>query len=104
MVLRRHVVKSPDQAGYTSGISVVAKILIEPTPHPYGSHRAYCLFFSDGSCGKCIDRRLINAISKTGHDKEKCRQHLDPLHGVYQRDLQIRRLCLRIAPPPPPLA
>jgi len=56
--------------------SVVAKTLIEPTPRPYTHHRAYCLFFSDGSCGKCIDRCPVHAISAAGHDKEKCRQHL----------------------------
>jgi epoxyqueuosine reductase QueG len=56
--------------------SVVAKISIKPTPRPYSNHRAYCLFFADGTCGKCIDRCPARAISKTGHDKEKCRQHL----------------------------
>ncbi|RPI71336.1 MAG: epoxyqueuosine reductase [Geobacteraceae bacterium] len=56
--------------------SVVAKISITPTPRPYSNHRAYCLFFADGTCGKCIDRCPARAISKTGHDKEKCRQHL----------------------------
>ena len=56
--------------------SVVAKISIQPTPRPYANHRAYCLFFADGSCGKCIDRCPVGAISKAGHDKEKCREHL----------------------------
>jgi len=56
--------------------SVVAKIPIQPTPRPYANHRAYCLFFSDGSCGKCIDRCPAKAITKAGHDKEKCREYL----------------------------
>jgi len=56
--------------------SVVAKISIAPTPRPYSNHRAYCLFFADGTCGKCIDRCPARAITKTGHDKEKCRKHL----------------------------
>jgi epoxyqueuosine reductase QueG len=56
--------------------SVVAKISIEPTPRPYADHRAYCLFFANGTCGKCIDRCPVRAITETGHDKEKCRQHL----------------------------
>lgn len=54
----------------------VAKISIEPTPRPYADHRAYCLFFANGTCGKCIDRCPVRAITETGHDKEKCRQHL----------------------------
>ena len=56
--------------------SVVAKISIKPTPRPYADHRAYCLFFADGTCDKCIDRCPVRAITEAGHDKEKCRQHL----------------------------
>ena len=56
--------------------SVVAKISIEPTPRPYSDHRAYCLFFDNGTCGKCIDRCPVRAITEAGHDKEKCRLHL----------------------------
>ncbi|MGW8194141.1 MAG: epoxyqueuosine reductase [Desulforhopalus sp.] len=56
--------------------SVVAKISLEPTPRPYADHRAYCLFYAEGGCGKCIDRCPARAITEAGHDKEKCRQHL----------------------------
>jgi epoxyqueuosine reductase len=56
--------------------SVVAKIAVEPTPRLYTNHRAYCLFFADGTCGQCIDRCPARAITEAGHDKEKCRQHL----------------------------
>ncbi len=72
-------------AGFTWGVikrkamrvgSVVAKADIELTPRPYADHQAYCLFFTDGGCGKCIDRCPVRAITEAGHDKEKCRQHL----------------------------
>ena len=56
--------------------SVVARISIEATPRPYANHRAYCLYYADGTCGKCIDRCPARAITEAGHDKEKCRQHL----------------------------
>lgn len=56
--------------------SVVAGVSIEPTPRTYADHRAYCLYFAEGKCGKCIDRCPAGAISKEGHDKEKCRLHL----------------------------
>ncbi len=56
--------------------SVVAKVSIKPTPRPYADHRAYCLFFDNGTCGKCIDRCPVRAITEAGHDKEKCRKHL----------------------------
>ena len=56
--------------------SVVARIPLEPTPRPYADHRAYCLFYAEGTCGKCIDRCPVRAITEAGHDKEKCRTHL----------------------------
>jgi len=56
--------------------SVVAGIALEPTPRPYNDHRAYCLYFAEGTCGKCIDRCPARAITEAGHDKEKCRRHL----------------------------
>ncbi len=54
--------------------SVVARITIAPSPRPYRNHHAYCLFYSHGTCGKCIDRCPINAISEKGHDKKRCQQ------------------------------
>ncbi len=78
--------------------SVVAKISIEPTPRPYADHRAYCLFFADGTCGKCIDRCPARAITEAGHDKEKCRQHLARSREYVERDLQVRGLWLRVVP------
>ena len=56
--------------------SIVAKIAIKPTPRPYPDHQAYCLYYVDGTCGKCIDRCPARAITQDGHDKEKCREHL----------------------------
>ncbi|MBI5583484.1 MAG: epoxyqueuosine reductase [Deltaproteobacteria bacterium] len=56
--------------------SVVAKISLEPTPRPYADHHAYCLFYAQGTCGKCIDRCPARALTVKGHDKEKCRRHL----------------------------
>ncbi len=56
--------------------SIVAKVSIKPTPRPYTDHHAYCLHYTDGTCGKCIDRCPARAITLEGHDKEKCREHL----------------------------
>jgi epoxyqueuosine reductase QueG len=52
--------------------SVVSHIQIPPTPRPYSSHTDYCLFFSKGTCKKCISRCPAGAISDAGHDKGKC--------------------------------
>jgi epoxyqueuosine reductase len=56
--------------------SVVARIDAPPTKRPYEDHQAYCLFFSKGTCSKCIDRCPAQAISEKGHDKEKCKKYL----------------------------
>lgn len=56
--------------------SVVARTVIEPTPRPYTNHRAYCLFFLDGSCRACAERCPVGAISEKGHDKTVCREFL----------------------------
>ena len=63
--------------------SVVARIHIPPTPRPYTEHRAYCLFFSRGICGKCIKRCPVGALSRDGHDKVKCLEHLKPATEEY---------------------
>jgi len=57
--------------------SVIARIAITPTRRPYQDHHAYCLFYSKGICGKCIDRCPVGAITKKGHDKIKCQQYVD---------------------------
>lgn len=63
--------------------SVVADISIPATPRPYKNHQEYCLFFSQGICGKCIKRCPAGAISEKGHDKVKCRSYLHPVTEDY---------------------
>ncbi len=55
--------------------SVAARIRIAPTPRPYSDHHEYCLFYSTGACGACIERCPVQAISINGHDKIKCQRH-----------------------------
>jgi hypothetical protein len=65
--------------------SVVAQIQIPTTPRPYENHHAYCLFFTDGICGKCISRCPADAVSETGHDKIKCLKHVRTVAPKYIR-------------------
>ena len=58
--------------------SVVACIQIPPNPRPYQDHRAYCLFFAQGTCGDCIARCPVGAITEAGHDKLECSRRLRP--------------------------
>jgi epoxyqueuosine reductase QueG len=59
--------------------SIIGRIYIQPSERPYNDHHAYCLFYSKGTCGKCIDRCPVGAISKAGHDKMKCREYVDSM-------------------------
>ena len=63
--------------------SVVARIKITPTQRPYTDHHAYCLFYTQGICGKCITRCPVGALSETGHDKINCRNHIRPVTADY---------------------
>lgn len=56
--------------------SVVANIKIPASKRPYQDYHAYCLFFSTGACGKCIQRCPVGALTSAGHDKVKCRSYL----------------------------
>ncbi|NVN89149.1 MAG: epoxyqueuosine reductase [Desulfuromonadales bacterium] len=57
--------------------SVITDTPIPPTPRREGAdHRGNCLYFSQGSCGLCIQRCPVGAISWQGHDKEKCREYV----------------------------
>ncbi|MBN2335936.1 epoxyqueuosine reductase [Candidatus Bathyarchaeota archaeon] len=57
--------------------SVVANVYVEPSPRPYTDHHAYCLFYADGSCRKCIERCPIGAITEQGHDKLLCSRYVN---------------------------
>jgi len=63
--------------------SVVANIEVPPTQRPYKNHQAYCLFYSQGICKKCIKRCPAGALSERGHDKVKCRSYLHPVTQDY---------------------
>jgi ferredoxin len=56
--------------------SVLARIAVPPSARPYTDHHAYCLFYFNGSCGKCIKRCPAGAITREGHDKEKCAAYI----------------------------
>jgi epoxyqueuosine reductase len=63
--------------------TVVARLQIPPTARPYTDHHAYCLYFTEGICSKCIERCPVGAITQAGHDKTNCRQHLKPVTENY---------------------
>lgn len=52
--------------------SIITNETITPTRKTCRDPWSNCLFSRDGSCGLCIERCPVGAISRQGHDKEKC--------------------------------
>jgi len=67
--------------------SVVARIALPPSERPYDDRHAYCLHFSHGTCGKCIERCPVNALSLAGHHKQRCMRYTE--HGM--REFMMKR-------------
>jgi epoxyqueuosine reductase QueG len=53
--------------------SVITDLIIPPSPRRYHHYAENCLFCRNGSCGACISRCPVGAITSFGHDKERCR-------------------------------
>lgn len=56
--------------------SVVAQMVVPPTPRPYARHDAWCLRAAKKVCRACIKRCPAGAISEAGHDKRKCKDYI----------------------------
>lgn len=54
--------------------SVITDCPLAPTPRTSAGHHANCLHYHDGSCGACIARCPVGAITRSGHDKSRCRE------------------------------
>lgn len=63
--------------------SVVARLSVPPSPRPYDHPHAYCLHFTHGTCGKCIERCPVGALGPAGHDKLKCQHHVEVVSPKY---------------------
>lgn len=56
--------------------SVITDLILEPSERPYPERRANCLFYREGTCGACIGRCPVDALSRDGHDKYRCRSYV----------------------------
>ena len=66
--------------------SVIARIDLPVTPHPYDNHQAWCLWYAEGSCGVCMRRCPAAAISAQGHDKDKCLDYIRQVTAPYAQE------------------
>ncbi len=56
--------------------SVITDLALKPSGRAYPDHRHNCLYFRNGSCGLCISRCPVGALSREGHDKSACRTYV----------------------------
>ncbi|MDD2851426.1 MAG: epoxyqueuosine reductase [Desulfuromonadaceae bacterium] len=56
--------------------SVITNLKLEPSQRPYPERRANCLHYRENSCGACIARCPVGALSRDGHDKSLCREYV----------------------------
>lgn len=54
---------------------------------PYTKYNEWCRFYADGTCGACIYRCPVNAITKEGHDKNTCSAYLQQLKNEKGPDI-----------------
>jgi len=63
--------------------SVICRAAATPSERPYQDHHAYCLHYTHGTCGKCISRCPVKALSKQGHDKKRCMEYTERAMNTY---------------------
>jgi epoxyqueuosine reductase QueG len=63
--------------------SVVATAAFPVTRRSKGL-RDNCLYYAKGTCGACIRRCPVDALSFAGHDKNRCREHV---YGTAPREV-----------------
>lgn len=56
--------------------SVIIDLVLPPTPRTAPDYRHNCLWYREGTCGACIGRCPVGALSQQGHDKTKCRAYV----------------------------
>ncbi|NJD91516.1 MAG: epoxyqueuosine reductase [Geobacter sp.] len=52
--------------------SVITDLVLTPSPRSDKGYADNCLYYREGSCGACIGRCPVGAISFAGHDKSIC--------------------------------
>lgn len=77
--------------------SVVTNIRLPATPRPYNTHTDNCPFYTDKSCGVCIDRCPAGAITIKGHNRSLCYSymfdHIGHIKSRYGVDVAGCGLC-----------
>lgn len=67
--------------------SVVVEADITITSREADNHTANCLFYTQGTCGACIKRCPVDAISQAGHDKVACHNYIRQVTAPYAKQV-----------------
>ena len=68
--------------------SIIIDKKVDANQRPYKKYNEWCLFYAQGTCGKCIDRCPVGAISQNGHDKNRCSDYLDYLKNNVPNEIR----------------
>ena len=63
--------------------SIIVEADMDVTPRGDRGPYDWCLYFQNGRCGACIKRCPVDAISKDGHDKQRCLDYEDESVAKY---------------------
>lgn len=74
--------------------SLIIEAPLEITERPYTEHNEWCLYYKDGSCGACIKRCPVGAISKSGHNKAICSDYEDVMKENLPADIDTSNYIL----------
>ncbi len=66
--------------------SVIAAVEVPPSTRLYDDHHANCLHFTENTCRKCIPRCPVKALSKEGHDKQRCMKYTEQTMNKYIKE------------------
>ncbi len=56
--------------------SIITSLKLPAAPRHYQKRSEHCRYYTDESCAECLSRCPVGALSKTGKDKQACRNHL----------------------------
>ena len=71
--------------------SVITDMVLPTSTRPYENRFDYCLYLSKGTCMQCVDRCPGGALSKDGHDKEKCWSFVHEVSSPYiQKEMKLK--------------
>jgi epoxyqueuosine reductase QueG len=56
---------------------VITDLKLAPSQRPYPDHRYNCLWSREETCGACVGRCPVGAITReNGHDKTRCKTYV----------------------------